>query len=99
MQELCLRIVRYEIVTSIAWCVLFIALTAITYFVAKKLHRLAIKDDYDIDEFFPVCAIIMWSAFGVCAIISIIIVFVEAFDIIKCLTIPERVIVGYLKSV
>lgn len=84
--ELCEKYIRYEIATSIAWCLVWVVITAILLFCG----RLAQKKEFD-DLYYP-CYIVG----GVSTAIALIITFVQIFDIIECLTIPEKTIVEYL---
>jgi hypothetical protein len=99
LEDLCRRYIQYEVFTSIAWMV---AIPAITFIIAIPLaiaHRKAKGLDWDFDyNFAPWLAGILWTIFGVMAFASICVICTQVFDIIECYTLPEKVILEYLKT-
>lgn len=93
LEELCGRYIKYEVYTSIAWCVTFVAIVVIAgliWGVAKIVDRYtnSVTD-------------IQWissSIFFVGLVICVIVCACQAFDIIECYTIPEKTILEYLKT-
>lgn len=83
VSQLCERYIRYEIATSAAWMVVIAVLPAILLVIAKK------SDDSDI---YVPCRIIGC----VMALVAFVTISVQAFDIIECLTIPEKTIFEYI---
>ena len=73
-------------------------LTLIVFFVVKYFHKKAIEVEWDDDEFVSWAATIGWVLFGAMALASIIVVGVQIYDIIECLTIPEKAIIDYLRN-
>jgi len=92
LQDLCKRIVTYEIATSVAWIILQVAVVFLAFYVRnKKIRPLAEADDddYSLVVATVICAII--------ATIAIAVICVQAVDIIKALTIPEITIYKFAK--
>lgn len=84
--ELCDRYIRYEIATSIAWALIVTIIPAILLIIAHK-HP-------DEDVSIP-CSII--GCVG--AVIAFITVSFQIFDIIECVTIPEKTIFEYVRII
>lgn len=100
LEDLCARYISYEVLTSIAWMVIIPAITLIIAIPLAIIHKKAKSLDWDYNYYFGVCctAIIFWIVFGVMAFASICVISTQVFDIIECYTIPEKVILGYLKT-
>ena len=98
IENLCLRFIKFELATSIAWCVIMILVTMIVYIVCKVFHPKAKEVNYDPDYFMPWLAGIAWAAFGIMAFSTIMVCGTQVFNIIECLTIPEKVILEYIKE-
>jgi hypothetical protein len=88
LQALCEKYINYEIATSIAYIVMACVGIAITIFIVKKI---------DFDEYGELCVLLILAAIilGVGSIATII---ANTFDIIECLTIPEKTIFEYVKT-
>ena len=84
--QLCDRYIRYEIATSIAWALIVMIVPATLLTIAHKS-----SDD---DVVVP-CIIIGWIA----AAIAFVMVSFQVFDIIECVTIPEKTIFEYVQMV
>lgn len=84
--ELCDRYIRYEIATSIAWALIVTIAPAILLIIAHK-HP---DDDVSIP-----CNIIGWVG----AVIAFITISFQIFDIIECVTIPEKTILEYVRVI
>lgn len=80
------KYIRYEVATSIAWCVVCIAVASILLLLGRTFRK--IEDE---DLYVP-CYIVG----AIAAIIAMFVVTVQAFDIIECITIPEKTIIEYL---
>jgi len=92
LQDLCHRIVAYEIATSAAWIILQVVIVFLAFYIRnKKIRPLAEADDddYSLVVATVICAII--------ATIAIAVICVQAVDIIKALTIPEITIYKFAK--
>ena len=99
LQDLGARYIRHEVFTSIAWMVSIPAITLIIGIIVAILHKKAKSLDWDYDYHFTcVMAIICWIVFGVMAFASICVICTQVFDIIECRTLPEKVILEYLKT-
>lgn len=85
VQDSFVRIIKYEIATSVAW----IVICAITGFFTLRLVLKTIKnfDEYDFIVIFGITIII----------IATIVILYEIFDIITAVTIPEKTIYYFLK--
>lgn len=80
------KYIRYEVATSIAWCVFWIAIASILLLLGRIFH----KKEYD-DLYIP-----FYIVGAIAAAIAMFVVAVQAFDIIECITIPEKTIIEYL---
>lgn len=96
--NLCEKYVRFEIYTSIAWCVIMLIVTLILYVVCRVLHPKAQAVHYDIDYFVPWAAGFAWAAFAIMSFATVLVCGSQVFDIIECCTIPEKLILEYLKG-
>lgn len=93
MEQLCGRIVNYELYTSIAWIVFLI----ICIFIGIILVRKGIKDMYDsnrsvYDDLFILPMIIG----SVMIFIACMILICQVGDVITCLTLPEKTIIEFI---
>lgn len=93
MEQLCGRIVNYEMYTSIAWLVFAVALLISGLIIMKKgfkhmknPERICYDDSYIL---MIVSGIILICAFILMAIL-------EVGDIIACLTLPEKTIIQFI---
>ena len=92
LQDLCKRIVSYEIATSAAWIVLQVVIVVLAFHIRnKKVKPIAESDgdDYSLSGYTVVCAII--------TVIAFIVICVQAIDIVRALTIPEITIYYFAK--
>lgn len=87
LQDLCKRIVTYEIATSAAWIILQIVILLLAFYIRnKKIKPLAELDD---DDYYMVIVT------AIC--ITTVVICVQVADIIKALTIPEITIYKFAK--
>lgn len=92
LQDLCKRIVSYEIATSVAWIVLQVVIVVLAFHIRnKKVKPIAESDgdDYSLSGYTIVCAII--------TVIAFIVICVQAVDIVRAFTIPEITIYYFAK--
>ena len=92
LQDLCNRIVTYEVATSVAWITLQVVIVFLAFYIRnKKIKPLAEtdSDDYTLFVATVVCIII--------TVIATIIACVQVADVIKALTIPEITIYKFAK--
>jgi hypothetical protein len=93
--ELLTKFIRYEIATSIGWCVWMLILTIIPYILFNKFHPKAKEEGYDPDvgvTWFAVASCVVLIAMSIC---TVIVFSIQIFDIIECVTFPEKFIADY----
>lgn len=94
IQQLGQRIVNYELWTSIVWVVLgLILLTGSIYCFKKFLPKAMSHDSKDYDIGIPM---FLFSIVGI--IISIFVIVFQVFDIVTCLTLPEKIWMQYIQQ-
>ena len=100
LQQLCSKYVTYEIVTSIVWilvgiCLLFVGKYSIkkTEQYWEKYKKEALYSDYD------GIAILFGILTGFAVFGGIVIILCQAFDIVTCITFPEKIIIEELQSI
>lgn len=100
-KELMQKIVRYELATSIAWIiisVICILLSIMAYkYLLKHPKKFIVMDEYD-DESNHI-RILFYIILNAIIFIFILIILRQSFDVIKCLTFPERVVFEYIKDI
>lgn len=99
LQQLCGKYVTYEIATSVVWiligiCLLFVGKYAIgkTKYCWGK-HKEDLYSDYDFG------AIWLGILAGCVIVGGIIVILYQTFDIVTCITFPEKIIIEELQSV
>ena len=100
LQQLCSKYVTYEIATSIVWiligiCLLFVGKYSIkkTKQYYKKYEEETSYSDYD-------CIAILFGILtGFAVFGGIGIILCQTFDIVTCITFPEKIIIEELQSV
>lgn len=99
LQQLCGKCVTYEIVTSVIWILLGVCLL----FVGKYLIRMMkycwkkYKEDWTSDC--GIIAIGLGVFAGLAIVGGIIIILCQTFDIVTCITFPEKIVIKELQSV
>lgn len=96
IEDLCARYIQFEIQTSIAWIILFTVVTAFAGLVWAIAGIVAAKCDYNDVADYTSC-IAMWAFWGA-LIIGVVVSMVQAYDIIACNTVPEKVILEYIQT-
>lgn len=94
IEILCQKLVTWEIWSSVAWMAVMILACAI-WFIIARVYRKPIKESYSEAE------ILGTVAKGVTVflpLITFIVIGIEIFDIIKCVTFPELTIVEYIQK-
>ena len=100
LQELCRRYITYEISVSAVKIATPFLIAFIFLVVAIITSHKAKKVDWDFECYIaPILAAISWIAFVIAMIVFFTTAYDEAFHIVECLTIPEKVILDYLSSV
>ena len=91
LQQLCGKYVTYEIATSVVWILIGICLLFVGKYVIEKAKQCWKKykentySDYD-------CGTIMLGILAGCVIIGgIAVILCQTFDIVTCITFPEKV--------
>ena len=100
LQQLCSKYVTYEIATNIIWilvgiCLLFVGKYSIkkTKQYWEKYEEEASYSDYDcIATLFGILT--GFAIFG-----GIVIILCQTFDIVTCITFPEKIIIAQLQSI
>lgn len=90
LQQLCRKYVTYEITTSTVWVMFGIGLLLFGNYIKNKAKRY-LEDVYD-DEF---GVFLMTISIGI-FVIGIIIIMWQVFDIVTCITFPEKLIIKEL---
>ena len=85
LNQLCEKFVAWEISTSIAWIVIMGVLFVGTLVCAILL------------EYFTGDAFFMWFTWSVVAVISVMVIGCQVFDIIECKTFPGKAIYDYIR--
>ena len=87
-QELAGKYIKYEIGTSVAWCVLIGVVLIVVVAIMKFAYKESIKE----------LEVVMTVITVVIAIILILVVGKQTFDIIECCAIPEKTIVEAIST-
>lgn len=100
IQDVCSRLVRYEVLTSIAVCVVFASVLGVMYgmwqYFEKRAQKELEKRSY---SGYSESAMFFQVVFWIFVFVYIIILSCQIFDIIGCLTIPEKMIFEYVSSI
>lgn len=97
VEALCTKYINFEIATSIAWCVIMCAVTIIASIFFATCHHKAKSLDYDWHRGVCCASVVFGIVFGILFFATIMVVGTQTFDIIECKTIPEKVILEYIK--
>lgn len=95
LQDLGARYIKYEIFTSIAWVILCIGIMVLAGIIWIISGIVNAKSCSDIAEVVMHVSMFLFWAF---LVISIIVGMTQAYDIIECYTLPEKVILEYLET-
>lgn len=101
LQQLSEKYIRYEVSTSIVWIILWIILLGIAIRLGismagkcmKKYMELSRDNDWDIAAIF--CGVIS----GIVILVSVIGITVQCFDIVTCITLPEKIILRAVQAI
>ena len=91
LEQLCGKYVNYEMVTSIVW----IVLSSIGMFVGYRIYKKMSKAEYEEDG----NSIFSNWVFGAISVVLSIVICTQIFDIVTCLTLPEKIIIEELQSI
>lgn len=99
LQQLCGKYVTYEIATSVVWMLVGICLLFIGKYVVRKAkycwgkHKEDRRSNYDM-------ATVWLGILAGCVIVGgIIVILYQTFDIVTCITFPEKIIIEELRSI
>lgn len=95
IEDLCARYIQFEIQTSIAWIVCMVAVTLLAGLVWAIS---AIVDAHSCSDVADFIRGISMFVFWVALVVTIIVGMVQAYDIIECCNLPEKVIIEYIES-
>jgi len=96
IQEIGLKFVRYELITSIIWMTLFLIPTLLLIKLLHSLFKASLNEEYNgnltailYDN--DICATVTILSVIV-IIILVILIIIQIFDIVQCIVIPEKLI-------
>lgn len=95
IEDLCARYIQFEIQTSIAWIVCMVSVTVlagIIWAISAIVDANSCSDMADCIR--CISAIVFWIAL----VVTIIVGMVQAYDIIECYNLPEKVIIEYIEN-
>lgn len=92
MQELFARFIKWEIATSTVWIVIAIIMLITAILLIKNMNKISKVDDDGGLCFLALIIII------VCIVCGISMICIQTFDIVECLTIPEKTLYDYISE-
>ena len=95
IEDLCARYIQFEIHTSIAWIILCVGVMALAGIIWIISGIVDANISSDISEGIKYTSMVFFWGF---LVISIIVGMAQAYDIIECYTLPEKVILEYLET-
>jgi hypothetical protein len=102
VESLCVKLITWEIWTSVYWIGLMTLLSVIFLFVSKKITKRYVKErdngKYCAEEGWLAGAICSWIVFGFIAIASMVVIGIQIHDIITCVTFPEMMLVEKIQG-
>lgn len=96
LEQICQKYVNYEIATSIVWIIIGLSLIIFFNFCYKSLKNYKNSISKNCNDFLCDIWFITITLF---VVISIIIIITQIFDIVTCITFPEKIIIDELKSI
>ena len=98
MQKLCGKYVTYEMVTSVFWILIGVFLLFLGKYLVGTFKSYT-NDESDLDDFEELLCTVFAVISAFCIGGGIFVIGSNIFDIITCLTFPEKVILDELQSV
>ena len=95
IEDLCARYIQFEIQTSIAWIVCMVSVTVLAGIIWAIS---AIVDANTCSDMAEGVRCISSIAFWILLVVTIIVSMCQAYDIIECYNLPEKVIIEYIES-
>lgn len=99
LEQLCRRYINYEIVTSIIWLMLGIICLFIGNWGIKKVQYCYKKSEEDCWSSWDVAAIFTGIGVGIVILSGVAVIICQLFDIVTCLTFPEKMIIDELRII
>lgn len=99
LQQLCGKYVTYEIVTSVVWMLIGICLLFIGKYMIEKTKYCWGKYEEDWHSSYDFVAISLGVLVGFAIVGGIIVISCQIFNIVTCITFPEKVIIEELRSI
>ena len=98
LQQLCGKYVTYEIATSVVWILIGVCLLFVGKYVIGKAKYC--WEQYEEDQYYYDFGAILLGVLAGCIIVGgIIVILCQTFDIVTCITFPEKIIIEELKSI
>ena len=99
LQQLCSKYVTYEIATSIIWILIGICLMFVGKYSIKKTKQYWEKYEEASYSDYDGIAILFGILTGFSVFGGIVIILCQTFDIVTCITFPEKIIIEELQSI
>ena len=99
LEQLCGKYVNYEIATSVVWLIVGVVCLFVGKWMLKKAKELSKDADWDYGDGRAWGCVGFSVGFGVLLLVGIIMGLTQIFDIVTCLTFPEKIILEELKSI
>lgn len=103
LQQLCNKYVTYEIATSVVWLLVGICSLFIGKYLIEKAKQYWKKYEYEEEENkysdFDIIAIVFRMLAGCVIIVGIIVILCQTFDIVTCVTFPEKMLIEEMQSI
>lgn len=100
LQKLCGKYVTYEIATSIVWLLIGVFLLFIGKYLIDKTKQYWKKyEEEDGYSDYDIMAIVFGILAGCAILIGIIVTLCQTFDIVTCLTFPEKILIEEMQSI
>jgi hypothetical protein len=96
IEQLCTKLISFEIYTSIFWIAVSIVVCAICWIVFGATYKIAKKWDWSDCCFVTPINIAAGAVGAILTFIAIIVIGCQAFDIIEAVTFPEKTIYDYI---
>ena len=91
INDLCEKIVKYELCSSVVWIVICVVLLGILFTVTKLVINSL--EDYDVDT-----KVVIWIMFTIVLTILLARICRQVFDIVACRTFPEKILLDYIEN-
>ena len=99
LQQLCGKYVIYEIATSSVWMLIGICLLFVGKYVIEKAKYCWGKYKEDRYSDYDYGVILLGILAGCVIVVGIAVILYQTFDIVTCITFPEKIIIEELQSV